>query len=169
MNERARCPNPVCPQPDDVQKVSVVAASWNALNLLGVPGQLQAPERPQNYGRWGLGSIILLLVLAFFASPVVTEPLAMIRNGAPLVSGPNPETSLLVLLGDILVSVGLMVWLVVYMRSASNRFKHELRAWERAWATWNQLYYCNRCGSVFNPDDPTHRFVPASRMKELLV
>jgi hypothetical protein len=52
--------------------------------------------------------------------------------------------------------------------TARAKVNRETARWLLAKVKWNQLYYCNRCGSVFNPTRGD-RFVPASRMKELLV
>jgi hypothetical protein len=52
--------------------------------------------------------------------------------------------------------------------AANAKFIREGAAWQAALAKWEELYYCNRCGSVFNPIEGD-RYVPASRMKELLV
>jgi hypothetical protein len=43
----------------------------------------------------------------------------------------------------------------------------DVRKYRRMEARWKKAYYCHRCGSVFLPGES--RFVPASRMKELLV
>jgi hypothetical protein len=72
-------------------------------------------------------------------------------------------------LGVLLLIVGTEV-LAVTKRSAAAAnatFLQEGGAWQAAFAKWDELSYCNGCGSVFSPRD-AERFVPASRMKELL-
>ena len=51
--------------------------------------------------------------------------------------------------------------------AANAKFMRDGPKWQAAMAKWDELYYCNRCGSVFNPSE-SDRFVPASRMKDLL-
>jgi hypothetical protein len=58
---------------------------------------------------------------------------------------------------------GIAIW--IFLVNMENRAAY--RPWLRKSATWDQLYYCIRCGSVFNPNEHG-RFVPASRMNELL-
>jgi hypothetical protein len=53
-------------------------------------------------------------------------------------------------------------------RAANATFIRDGATWQAAMSKWNELYYCSRCGSVFNPT-AGDRFVPAAHMKELLV
>ncbi len=173
VNERIRCPNPMCPQPDDVRKVSVIAEEMNALNMMGVTGQLQAPERPPNGGRWGcmVATLIISVPIALIGIAGLFSSLAGLSGLLPPPANPSnnftPTVGALVSLGYTLVFGGISVWAVYSQRKGAAQWKRAYPAWQRAMARWEQLYYCNRCGSVFNPNEPG-RFVPASRMKELL-
>jgi hypothetical protein len=64
---------------------------------------------------------------------------------------------------------GFIWWLLRDQRERAAVFQRDSAAWLNAIAKWEQLYYCNRCGNVFDPGDPTHTFVPASRMGEYLL
>jgi hypothetical protein len=73
-------------------------------------------------------------------------------------------------LGVMLMIVGVEV-LAATTRgaiAANAKFTREGASWQAALARWDELYYCNGCGSVFNPTEGD-RFVPPSRMNELLV
>jgi hypothetical protein len=81
-----------------------------------------------------------------------------------------PNVAIAFVLGVLLMIVGVEV-LAATRRgaaAANAKFVREGAAWQAALARWGELYYCNRCGSVFNPAG-ADRFVPASRMRELLV
>jgi hypothetical protein len=52
--------------------------------------------------------------------------------------------------------------------AANATYVREGPAWQAAMSKWDELYYCKRCGSVFDPSG-AGKFVPASRMQDLLV
>ncbi len=65
MNEHIRCPNPVCPQPNDVQQVSAVAQNRYSLNQSPVAWQLLPPEPPVDRRRSGWVILATVLVSLF--------------------------------------------------------------------------------------------------------
>jgi hypothetical protein len=164
MSQRIQCPNPVCPQPDDVQKASLVSQERTALNLVGAAWQLQPPDRPAdgNWGCWAVGGVIFFGLFAVLMAYIFVVT-AFELNGVQY--GDFEYWGNLALAGGLfVVSVGSIYLTFSYHRAAAS----EIPAWERKLAKWDQLYYCNRCGSVFNPSEGD-KFVPASHMKELLV
>ncbi len=183
MNQRIHCPNPVCPQPDDVQKVSLIVASgtrqqavtpyYSVTTMNALSEQLAegAPARPENKGKWGSGSVVTMLVLGFFLFFGVLALVEVILYTFGLLPGRVKSAVELFYLSPLIFGVVpaiIMVALVRYKRAAAAKFKTDFAEWSRKQARWESLYYCNRCGSVFNPTEGD-RFVPASRMKELLV
>ena len=83
MNERIRCPNPVCPRPDDVQKVSIVVSSgtieglepgsYNVMSSLSK--QLAAPPQPEYTDKWGWKLIAWVIALGYLSLASLTESL----------------------------------------------------------------------------------------------
>jgi hypothetical protein len=115
--------------------------------------------KPENKGRWGCGAI---LGVAFFGIGLIVAPIQLMHPTTRL-----SDQALEGMAGIILLSATVVVWIVLYKVINAIKYNRSFRVWFRAQAKWDQLYYCNRCGSVFNPNEHG-RFVPASRMKELL-
>ena len=177
MQQRIQCPNPVCPQPDDVQKVSVVVGSGTTEGLQrfssgtysvqsSLSRQLSAPTAPENRGAWEGGSIVLMAILIFLSLPVFTAIAYTIQRGFDYVANDGAAVTF------FFIGVGCLggiVLLVAYKRREAAAYRKKYATHFLAIGKWNRLYYCNRCGSVFDPSDAAHRFVPASQMNDLLV
>ncbi len=168
MNEHIRCPNPVCPQPNDVQQVSAVAQNRYSLNQSPVAWQLLPPEPPVDRRRsgWVILATVLVSLFPLGGTAVVIIAFNVLVGRVHLT--PDLASRLAPTFFFGLVAVGLMVWYVADARRQSARYETKYEHYRHAHARWDQLYSCNRCGSVFHPNEPG-RFVPASRMKELLV
>lgn len=160
MSERIRCPNPVCPQPDDVQKVSLVAQSRTPLNLHDVSWELTAPKEPENTGEWGCWSMLLVFVGGISAFLLI---FSAIRPGVAVDLARNPGF----IVQELVIVIILAVLVFPFKWYGRAAYKRKYAPWRAEYDKWEQLYYCNRCGSVFNPNAPS-TFVLASRMKELL-
>ena len=78
-------------------------------------------------------------------------------------SPPDPPSLALLALG----SFALAAWIIMNKLVETARYRRESPEWEHSQAQWDQLDYCNRCGTVFDPT-AEGKFVPASRMRELL-
>jgi hypothetical protein len=171
MDQRIQCPNPVCPQPDDVEKVSVVyAREADAPSRTTLGRELSPPERlgvPQEEQDGCAPAFWLLLC---FGGGVGSLALAGYYYSSNPVSDRVALNVVIALtLGVLLLIVGTEV-LAVTKRSAvaaNATFLKEGGAWQAALTKWDKLYYCTECGSVFSPREG-ERFVPASRIKELL-
>jgi hypothetical protein len=167
MNERIHCPNPVCPHPDAVQQVRAVAQSRYASNPSPAAWHLLPPDPPVDRRRpgWAVVATLLFELFALGGTAVVLIPFNVlvghVQRTPALVSRLAPTFFFGV------VAVGLMVVTVDGWRRQSARYERNNERYRRAHARWEELYYCNGCGSVFNPNEPS-RFVPASRMRELL-
>ncbi len=176
MQQRISCPNPLCPQPDDVQRVSAVVQSAMSQGYLagqhGATSQsalsqlLAAPVEPVNRGGWTCASVFWMLILAYLAAAGLVVAILISAKIAvfPPDNGPPPDDLFAVGLGSVVI----LAWVFLYKRGRAARFKREYPVWVRAKTKWDELYYCHRCGSVFKPRDLTPTFVPASQMKRLL-
>ena len=172
MNLRIRCLNPLCPQPDDVQKVSAVYESGtDELRQTSLSRKLSPPERPGTPLEEQDGCAPAFWLMLCFGGGLGSLVLAGYYYSAnPLSDKFALNVVIALVLGVLLMIVGVEV-LAATRRgatAANAKFIREGAAWQAALARWDELYYCNRCGSVFNPTEGD-RFVPASRMKELLV
>lgn len=172
MNLHVRCPNPLCPQPADVQKVSAVYENGtDGLSQTSLSGKLSPPERPGAPLEEQDGCAPAFWLMLFFGGGLGSLVLAGYRYSAnPTSDKFAPNVAIAFVLGVLLMIVGVEV-LAATRRgaaAANAKFVREGAAWQAALARWGELYYCNRCGSVFNPAG-ADRFVPASRMRELLV
>ena len=171
MNERIRCPNPVCPLPEDVQKVSVVVSSGTIEGLK--PGQysvmsslskqLAAPPQPEYTDKWGWKLIAWVIALGYLSLASLTEFGLLTAGIAVLPAGDTPTPPAFLVFG--IGSGAIFVWILIWHRVTANQF----RRWHKAKDKWDQLYYCKHCGSVFNPNaGEGATYVPVSHMKELL-
>ncbi len=182
MYGRIECPNPICPQPDTVQSVSAIVHTGTS--LVYAPGQYvtsqdalskilfpPAPPTRRQYafiGRlWGWTRSInwkVALVIGVVMLAVICQLL---------------ETFLYSLIDAFGFDVGRITFLVClaaigglfifgYFVYPEIIYRRKYPKWASELATWEELFYCYGCGSVFNPTEGG-RFVPASRMKELLV
>ena len=74
---------------------------------------------------------------------------------------------------------GVVIWLIVFgvgvalvLLARSNdwngkkQIAEQLPRWQQSMATWNRLFYCPRCGHIFDPSGGA--FVPANQMRQLL-
>ena len=168
MNEHIRCPNPVCPHPDAVQQVSVVAQTRYALNPSPAAWHLLPPDPPVDRRRpgWSLVARLLFELFALGALVVVIIPFNVLVGHVQVTPALVSRLAPTFFLG--VVAVGLMVLTVDGWRRQSARYERNYERYRRARARWEELSYCHGCGSVFHPNEPS-RFVPAARLKELLV
>jgi hypothetical protein len=174
MAEDVRCPNPACTLPNDVQKVSdtIQGGLPHRIETLVVGsdsntnGQLAAPAPPRKGARWGCVVSGVLVIAVFGLCSAANAILYTFNPGSiAAVKGTAPDPPALAALA--LGSLALAAWILVNKFVEAARYKRELPAWSRAQAIWGHLYYCNRCGSVFDPTEGD-TFVPASHMRELL-
>lgn len=178
MNEEVRCPNPACPLPDDVQKLSVVFHGGPPQRFetftAGVDSetnnwsdQLAAPAPPKRGARWGCVVPGVLVVALFGLCGSVSAIFYTLNPGAigEVKGNSPPDPPLLALLA--LGSFALAAWIIINKLMEMARYRRERPAWEHSQAQWDQLYYCNRCGTVFDPT-AEGKFVPVSRIRELL-
>jgi hypothetical protein len=171
MNQHIRCPNPSCPQPDDVEKVSVVHENGtDGFRQTSLSKTLNPPERPGTpledqdgcapafwlLASFGVGLGSLVLAGYYYAANPTSDKWAL-------------NVVIALVIGVLLMIVGAEVLAASRRRAtaANATFQREGAAWQAAMTKWDELYYCNRCGSVFNPIDDD-RFVPASHVQELL-
>jgi hypothetical protein len=181
------CPNPYCPQPNDVQKVSIIVQEGTTKGMnagkYGITSQnelsaaLAAPAEPKRVWKAGRISFALLFYLSFglllgFLSFIlfsVSEEFALLNGQGQAVPFGDFLQTLLASL-----SISIFFGLIIFGPELPYRYNHS--RWAKKKAIWDQLYYCHRCDSVFNPKDPkdTHSpdpdctFVPAKDMKKLL-
>jgi hypothetical protein len=171
MDQRIQCPNPFCPQPDAVEKVSVVyAREADAPTSTTLGRVLSPPERPGVPLEEQDGCAPAFWLLLCFGGGVGALALAgYYYSGTPVSDGVALNVVIALALGVLLLIVGTEVLVVTKRRAvtANATFLKEGGAWQAALSKWDELSYCTRCGSVFNPGD-RERFVPAVRIKDLL-
>lgn len=183
MQGRIGCPNPVCPQPQDVQKVSILVLQGTGQGTLAesksITGQTELskllaaplePKPPRDEGSISNALLYLLpvgfLLGAFsFILFVSAEAIAIVDSQGQVVPGDEFLKVLLITLG-IVIFFGLFSYIALI--GPARRYRRRHATWVKAKAIWEELYYCTHCDTVFNPADPLWAAVPASQMKELL-
>jgi hypothetical protein len=156
--------------------------------------QILAPPREPLYAnRWGLVSIVLLVLgplaglLALLTVPdlhcMYDPPTYPTRTVCwqgqesmllemPVGVRPNPEVLTRVVDGGLIaLPIGLMAGLamlraIVGMRRR-RRFRTAYQAWQREYDHWSRMYYCRRCGGVFEPG-MRQSLTPAEDLPEML-
>ncbi len=153
QSQRISCPNPHCPNPILVQKVSGVVADGTASYVTTtLATKLSLPKAPEEkdlsraitpaiIGGYGAS----LLLFALFAS------LGILFTEIGFVFA-------WILLGTVFS----LLILVAYR----NYIKNVARPIKALVPKWDQLYYCRSCDSVFLPRKPD--FAPADQMMEFL-
>jgi hypothetical protein len=109
--------------------------------------------------------MVLFYLFVLGGTAVVSVPFTVLTGHIPLT--PDLASRLAPTFFFGLVAVGLLVFYLANARRQSARHDSKYAQYWQARARWEHLYACQQCGSVFNPTEPD-RFVPASRMKELL-
>jgi hypothetical protein len=151
---------PRCKQIDKVEKVSALIGRASGTSSYGsaeasIASKLRKPGRPSETGLMFLffGALLGLygaVMLAIVGKQAID---AAVFNASALI---GPVASLL---------GGAGLWLVG--RKSSKDFQaHELPAWERKKAWWQDLYYCGRCDGVFVVGDDA--IVPTEEARKRL-
>ncbi len=159
------CPN--CGLTESVKKVSVATISSSPEDL-AIARRIPPPQRPRYRSPWGIWSrsVVALLIIGLALALVAAEENRS-RLWATGASSVLLVTYLLLSLALFLIPLGLLV----AGRERERRIRQgelsiQLRAWERAMAKWEALYYCDRCEGVFFSD--RRRLVPTGEMEKYL-
>src|SRR5215469_2484959 len=187
------CSNPRCPQPNDVQKVSIIvqegttkgtatkegatAGKYSITSQNQLTVVLAAPAEPQRVWKAGGISSVLLFYLSFgFILGLLSLILISVSEETALLNGQEQAVSFGDFIQSLLASASISIFfgLIIFGPELPYRYNHA--KWAKKKAIWDQLYYCRRCDNVFNPKDPkdtgppdlNHTFVPAKDMKKLL-
>jgi hypothetical protein len=191
------CPNPRCPQPNDIQKVSIIvqegttkgtatqqgapkgtsAQKFTITSQNELSAALAAPAEPQRVWKAGRISYVLLFYLSFgFLLGLLTVILVSVSEELALLNGQGQAVPFGDFIQTLLASSSISIFfgLIIFGPELVYRYSHA--RWAKKKALWDQLYYCHRCDSVFNPKDlkdikppgPDPKFVPAKGMKKLL-
>jgi hypothetical protein len=192
------CPNPRCPQPNDVQKVSIIvqegttkgtvaqegttkganAGKYSITSQNELSAALAAPAEPQRVWKAGSISYVLLFYLSFgFLLGLLSFILFSVSEEFALLNGQGQAVPFGDFIQTLLASSSISIFfgLIIFGPELPYRYNHA--KWAKKKALWDQLYYCRRCDSVFNPKDPkdtnppdpNRTFVPAKDIKKLLV
>jgi hypothetical protein len=156
ISQRAMCPNPACPAPNDITLVSALTVqgrSYSATNRgmrtaihESALSRILALPTP-----WQMLVATALVFIAFIG-------LIILLTSAQAISYEGASGAGLVVVGLILLGSG-----------GYFAFRFYRQGWaisSRQRARWQGMYYCNRCNSVFVPPDPC--YVPAEQMRSLL-
>jgi hypothetical protein len=181
------CPNPRCPQPNDVQKVSIIVQEGTTKGTVAQEGTtkgtkfsiksqnelsaaLAVPAEPHRVWKAGRISYALLFYLSFgFLLGFLSFILFSVSEAFALLNGQGQAVSF----GDFIqtllaaLSISIFFGLIIFGPELVYRYNHA--KWVKKKAKWDELYYCHRCDTVFNPTDPYGAFVPAKGMEKLLV
>jgi hypothetical protein len=182
MQQRISCPNPVCPQPQDVQKVNIlvlqgtlarssksysIKAQTELSKMLAAPPE---PKHPRDVGSIS-NALLFLLPVCFFLGAFsfilffTTEAIAIV-DAQGQAAPPVEFLQVILITFGVTIFFGLCSYFALIGPVRSYRRRHA--TWVKAKAIWEELYYCHHCDTVFNPADPLWMAVPASHMKELL-
>lgn len=175
---------PRCGQLDQVRKVSSISAD----RRLAAPQNPLAAVQGYNPGLVGTTTFTavwtILLMIATLVALVAVLSLANDLNNLEhyALLGQNPVPGITQL---VLIIAGCCVLWVLGIAMIRGRLRRARRqreqaiaqakaqaqaqvpAWERAMATWRQLYYCGRDDTVFVPGKPD-TLVPAEHMARIL-
>lgn len=121
---------------------------------------LDAPKPPNKMGFWGLvgWSCLFYISICIIVGPFLVWP----RFKEAVAKNPEIQKRIFtpgLQIGCILIMIfGLdpVVWpfLLIVKSKIDQRddYGHRYDMWRRAYMTWQKLYYCHRCGVVFNPE-----------------
>jgi hypothetical protein len=184
MQQRISCPNLVCPQPNDVQKVSVfvlqgqgtLATPFRSSRITGqteLSKMLAAPVEPKHPRDEGSlsNALLFLLPVAFFLGAfsfilfITAEAIAIV-DAQGQAAPPVEFLEVVLITFGVTIFFGLCSYFALIGPVRSYRRRHA--RWLKEKAMWEELYYCHHCDTVFNPIDPLWMAVPARHMKELL-
>jgi hypothetical protein len=171
---------PRCSQLDQVRKVSSIASD----RRLAAPSNPVDAVRGYDPGRVGITNYTVAWTVLFMVGSVVALFAFLIALGA-LVGGSTPEVreqaKPVILVVIAIWCAWCFLWIAMIRRRARRaerqrqqaieqvraKAQAQVPAWERAMATWRQLYYCGRDDMVFIPGKP-NTLVPAEQMARLL-
>jgi hypothetical protein len=180
--QRISCPNLVCPQPQDVQKVSIlvmhgtlarstksysITAQTELSKMLAAPAE---PKHPRDEGSIP-NALLFLLPVGFFLGAfslilfITAEAIAIV-DAQGQAAPPVEFLEVILITFGVTFFFGLFSYIALIGPVRSYRRRHA--TWVKEKATWDELYYCHHCDTVFNPADPLWTAVPARHMKELL-
>lgn len=183
MTSRISCPNPECPQPDAVQKVGIIVSEGESHGRVGQmqswPGyatysqtalsaQLACPREHANEGKWDLEALFWITVGILVSGFAILSGIGGIIGSPASMQSTSNYT--LGVIGAFAVGLGVGFWDIYTIRSKARKAReytvsHE--QWIKVVSIWERLYYCHRCGSVFDPTNPD-LFVDAGKMPMLL-
>jgi hypothetical protein len=180
--QRISCPNRVCPQPQDVQKVSILVLqgtlarstkSYSITAQTELSKMLAAPPEPKPpRGERSIFNVLLFLLPVGFFLGAFSFILFITAEGIAIVDGQGQAVPVDEFLKTLLITFAVMLYFGLFSYIAligpERSYRRRHAAWVKAKAIWDELYYCHHCDTVFNPADPLWMAVPASHMKELL-
>lgn len=158
---------PKCGLSESVKKVSVATIS-SLPEDLAIARRIPPPGRPRYSSSWGVWSrsAVVLLTIGLALALVAAE-----ENRSSLWAAAGTSGLLVAYLVLSFALFLIPLGLIVASKERERRIRQRelsirLRAWERAMAKWEALYYCDRCDGVFFPDRP--RLVRADEMEKYL-
>src|SRR5262249_45830408 len=160
------CPNPICPNPQDVQKVNVHVLQGTGQSTVAHPlrssritGQTELskmlaapvePKHPRDEGTIPYALLFLLPVCFFlgafsFILFITAEAIAIVSaqgEAAPLVE----FLKVILITFSVTLFFGLSSYFALLGPVRSYRRRHT--KWVKEKAIWEQLYYCHHCDTV---------------------
>lgn len=136
--------------------VSMVGTTTTSHQSATVLAQLlAAPHPPLRPGWAGAGCVLFgITAWAIIASSWLQDPAARV-----------PST-LLFVGASAAFAIGGWAWFILSQIQGGKRHAEGVQRWQLAMTRWDQLFYCARCDTVYNPT--TGHRVPAREMYRLL-
>ena len=176
---------PQCDKDDAVQKVSVLVLGGNSSALAQ---KLREPSKPREQGVsqfWYIIPCIPLLagiVIWFAPMSKKVRPwffalfillFVFMFVGTILASTFHLPVQFFSILGGVILVIGFIILLALYYIGITSENKHRIEyynsvmlpQYQQDFVKWNNLYYCHRDGSVFDPMSRT--FTSVDRMEDL--
>jgi hypothetical protein len=145
------------------------AANYSVKSQNELSVALAAPAEPQRVWKAGGISSVLLFYLSYgFILGLLSFILISVSEEIALLNGQGQAVSFGDFTQTLLASSSISIFFGLIILGPELVYRYNHAKWAKKKAKWDELYYCRRCGTVFNPTDPYGAYVPAKNMKKLL-
>jgi hypothetical protein len=148
--------------------------------MTNLAASLSPPRKPASLQGWqqaiGLGAVIGVIIswcawsYTDSVAPVKRTITEWIDSGWVTheiqEGGFHGISPLLAIIVTELMGILVAASIAAYWKILKPAYEKDLRAWDRRMQTWDQLFYCNQCDTVFNPQ--TNQASPVDGWQRLL-